>query len=126
MARDDPRGRGTRLKDITSTHQDHLDVASFVDELAKRMKFKNPMIRTLCLGWTMLLLNMENLDLEIFIPRFLEGIFVPGTSAGRSSWVMKEFPIRSDLPKLTVSKLWLAIYTHIYNIYIYISAYIYR
>lgn len=63
------------LKDITSHHQDKLNVGSFVDELAKRMKFKNPMIRQLCLGWTSLVLSMENVDLESFIPRFLEGIF---------------------------------------------------
>jgi hypothetical protein len=42
------------------------------------MKFKNPMIRQLCLGWTSLVLSMENVDLESFIPRFLEGIFDPG------------------------------------------------
>ena len=44
----------------------------------RRMKFKNPMIRQLCLGWTSLVLSMENVDLESFIPRFLEGIFDPG------------------------------------------------
>ncbi len=64
-----------RLKDITSHHQDKLCVGSFVEELAKRMKYKNPMIRQLCLGWTSLVLSMENVDLESFIPRFLEGIF---------------------------------------------------
>ncbi|CAK9114893.1 Protein VAC14 homolog [Durusdinium trenchii] len=63
------------LKDITSQHQDRLCVATFVDELAKRLKYKNPMIRQLCLGWTSLVLTMENVDLESFIPRFLEGIF---------------------------------------------------
>lgn len=46
-----------------------------MDELAKRLKYKNPMIRQLCLGWTSLVLTMENVDLESFIPRFLEGIF---------------------------------------------------
>ena len=42
------------------------------------MKFKNPMIRQLCLGWTSLVLSMENVDLESFIPPFQKAIFDPG------------------------------------------------
>ena len=36
------------------------------------------MIRQLCLGWTSLVLSMENVDLESFIPPFQKAIFDPG------------------------------------------------
>lgn len=52
------------LKDIASLHSEKLCLGSFVDELAKRMKYRNPMIRQLCLGWTTLVLTMDHVDLE--------------------------------------------------------------
>ena len=52
------------LRDIASLHSEKLCVGSFVDELAKRMKYRNPMIRQLCLGWTTLVLSMDHVDLE--------------------------------------------------------------
>jgi len=63
------------MKDIVTQGVTKFQVDKFVPDLAKRMQLKNPFIRQLVLAWVTLLLKRPEVDMVLYLPQYLEGLF---------------------------------------------------
>ncbi|CAJ1385852.1 unnamed protein product [Effrenium voratum] len=63
------------LREIVTSHPEKFEVDTFAEEVCTRMKYKNPMIRQLCLGWTNLILQIAQVDLVGSNPKIIQGLF---------------------------------------------------
>jgi len=63
------------MKDIVTQGATKFQVEKFVPLLASRMQYKNPFIRQLVLAWITLLLKKPEVDMVLYLPQYLEGLF---------------------------------------------------
>lgn len=70
------------LRDIVTSAAAHgkdqlskFPAETFVQQLGQRMKFKNPNIRQLCLGWTTMILGINGMDAVRYTPIFINEVF---------------------------------------------------
>eukprot|EP00439_Symbiodinium_sp_Y106_P007669 s6888_g1.t1 len=70
------------LRDIVTSAAAHgkdqlskFPAETFVQQLGQRMKFKNPNIRQLCLGWTTLILGINGMEAVRYTPIFINEVF---------------------------------------------------
>lgn len=62
------------VKEIV-TESDSFDVHKFIPLLSKKLKTRNPYIRSLLVGWITVLDSIPFIDMLDFLPHFLEGLF---------------------------------------------------
>ncbi|CAE7248117.1 VAC14, partial [Symbiodinium sp. CCMP2456] len=70
------------LRDIVTSAAAHgkdqlskFPAETFVQQLGQRMRFKNPNIRQLCLGWTTMILGINGMDAVRYTPIFINEVF---------------------------------------------------
>ncbi len=62
------------MKDIV-TEDENFDVEKFIPLIRTRITTNNPYVRQFLLGWIMVLDSVPDIDMLIYLPQFMDGLF---------------------------------------------------
>ncbi|KAL0485225.1 VAC14 [Acrasis kona] len=62
------------MKDIV-TEDENFDIEKFIPVIRARITTNNPFVRQFLLGWIMVLDSVPDIDMLVYLPQFLDGLF---------------------------------------------------